>query len=203
VLVAIAVATAASGQELPRSLLSKPVPDESSTPATTDTLYRLLQPFPESHFEATIWNVRPHLITRRDPAQAASFLASIQAIEPLASHVASLGWFLNASNGLYDAYVKHSGAITLRNASGSVLPPMALGELRQRISAEHVSIVVKHEATGEPQSILSQSLTHQLLTDISVHAYLSPGGAQALQVSRWMHALSMSCTPSKLYPVAN
>jgi hypothetical protein len=104
------------------------------------------------------------------------------------------GWIQDLTNTSKNAssfvQSQHTQAITWRNASGdTVAMPRNDSVVAQRLASGH-SVVVKRELTPDEDSPLQQALQKQFLTEVSAHAYISGGAAQALKVRSYLWACS-------------
>ena len=146
---------------------------------TTDVVARFLEPATTvDRFAEQIYNQHAHVV-KRSREQAAEFLEMLAGIEPLTMAVDSTQAFANIGYGQYAA------GVTLHTSDGEVLrlnTTVNGSNDIQELYQQGVSFVVKAELVDVPMSLLQQALEQRFTTDITVHAYVSPGGAQALKV---------------------
>jgi hypothetical protein len=144
-----------------------------------DTIAILLEPaITVGQFQKQVYNQRAHIVNR-SPEQATAFLELLTTIEPLTMAVESTTAF--AEHG----YAEYSHGVTPHNADGDALRMnTTINGSRdvQDLYQQGVSFVVKAELVNVTMSPLQEALQQRFTTDITVHAYVSPGGAQALKV---------------------
>ena len=143
-----------------------------------DVFATLLEPVTTmARFEKHIYN-KHALIVNRHQQQPQAFIEHLASLEPLTLAISSLKSFADYG---YDQY---ASGVTPRGADGEALrlnSPIN-GSVHQ-LYQQGVSFVVKEELVGPKRSGLQQALRERFNTDITVHAYVSPQGAQALKVS--------------------
>lgn len=131
-----------------------------------------------ARFKGRIYNQRTHVVSRNQE-QAATFLEMMTTLEPLTMAVESATAFAN------HGYEKYANGVTLHSADGEVLllnTTINDSSDVQNLYQQGVSFVGKAELVNTTMSPLQQALQQAFTTDITVHAYVSPGGAQALKV---------------------
>jgi len=159
----------------------------SGAPSTTRTQSPLLSKaatfvhelISQERFEHEIYNIRAH-VNKRTPEQSALFLNQLSEIEPLAEAVKSVQAFDDHGYWLYAA------GVTLHSADGEIMRRNASNDSAiniQELYQQRVSFVVKAELVNPP-SPLQRAMQQRFSTDATVHAYVSPGEAQALKVSK-------------------
>ena len=142
--------------------------------ADPDSLSTLLSPVSISQF-TTVFNRQSFFVGRRETREADAFLAELSKIEPLVSSISTVDAFLSRFNELKDG-------ITLHDRNGSSMSAMTEDDLSESMRAKGISAVLKAEKLDLALSPLQISLQHRFSTAVTVHAYVSPGGAQALKV---------------------
>jgi hypothetical protein len=128
-------------------------------------------------FQKQIYNQQAR-VARRSRDQAATFLELLATIEPLAMVVESTAAFA-------DHYQQYAAGATPHSSDGSVLQSDVTINSSSDVHdlyQQAVSFVVKAEMVNLTMSPLQEGLQLRFTTDITVHAYISPGGAQALKV---------------------
>jgi len=146
-------------------------------PCQADFLADLLEPGTLEQFQTRFYNNRTHVV-KRSLSQREPFLKMIGEMEPLAMAAGTALAF--AEHG----YQKYAAGVTLRNSAGKVQLNNGINTSADILELydQHVSFVVKGEELYSTMSPLQQALHHHFSTDITVHAYVSPGAAQALKV---------------------
>jgi hypothetical protein len=161
-----------------------------------DIIATLLEPaITVGHFQKQVYNQRAHIVNR-SPEQATTFLELLTTIEPLTMAVESAAAF--AEHG----YMAYADGVTPHTADGDVLrmnTTINVSSDVRELYQQGVSFVVKAELVNITMSPLQEALQQHFTTDITVHAYVSPGGAQALKVSRRKMS---NPKPSDLLPLA-
>ena len=142
--------------------------------ADLDSLDTLLNPISISQF-TTVFNRQAFFVDRRDSKDADAFVAKLSKIEPLVSNISTIDVFLSRFSDFKDG-------ITLHNRNGSSMSQMRGDDLLKSMQQKGISAVLKAEKLDLAHSPLQTSLQHRFSTDVTVHAYVSPGGAQALKV---------------------
>ena len=142
--------------------------------AGPDSLDTLLSPTSISQF-TTVFNRQAYFINRKGSGDADDFIAELSKIEPLVSSVLSVDAFLSNLSDLQDG-------LTFHDHNGSSMPQMTGDDFSKSMQQKGISAVLKAEKLDLALSPLQSGLQHRFSTDATVHAYVSPGGAQALKV---------------------